>query len=620
MFDRAAYDRFKLPRKMGEAIAGWDAPEFVGAATASHMREDDYVMGVVHRGLPRAYPLWVIDNYHVINDRFEDDPVVVTSCERCQSGSAFIARVPGNLEREPLFRAVGFLNAVLLMKDMRTGSYWCHYDGRGLNRKAAGMSLPWIPSYHMDWKDWLDLHPDTEVMLPPVDPRHPDARHGHGREEFFARPGMDPTFLPTVVGDLDRTYPENEMVLGIDEAKPSAFPLQEVRRSGGVVHQRSPGGDIVVLAGPRPDGYTMAAFRPWVVGRPLRFERADGAFRDLQTGSLWTIEGRAVGGDLAGAELEPIRSFYVRWHAWIYQRRDTWLYRSGLPLKRPSEASAKEVGGFGSFLEALEHRGHRVEVEGPMVSQQRPRRSEASVTVSVDGDRLHLHRFRSQAAAADFDALGGAWSGLPLRIRSREGRTRRVGRIVVESDPRHRYEDPANVVPLPDRVVQWSPLLSSSALHEALGLTGEEPGPIDEVGDAEEGRPGFLQLMRGFRLWGFEVLHEAFLPPGQLRPGCEDGIALSIEGDWFLLYRFSDPVAASAYASSEPYSMAAGPFVLRSAPSDMYVFPGEVLYAGDDRIRWSELLQDPTFRAAFQRYAEESAGLDRSVTTTTGRE
>ena len=78
------------------------------------------------------------------------------------------------------------------------------------------------------------------------------------------------------------------------------------------MNDRSPFGEIVVFSGPRIDGFTMAAFRPRVGHRHLRFERADRAFRDVETGSHWTIEGRAFEGSLAGAQLEPIRSFCVR--------------------------------------------------------------------------------------------------------------------------------------------------------------------------------------------------------------------------------------------------------------------------------------------------------------------
>ena len=193
----------------------------------------------------------------------------------------------------------------------------------------------------------------------------------------------------------------------------------------------------------------------------------------------------------------------------------------------------------------------------------------------------------------------------------------------MESDPDVRYEDPANVVPRPDSAIDWSQLLSSPDLDHAVAVLDEGSGSTDGMGEADTAdfrQAGFLEVIRGLRVSGFEVLYEAYLPPSQLRVGCEDGIALSIEGDWFLLYLFCSPEAAAAYGSSEPHSMAAGSLVLRSAPSDMYVFPGEVLYAGDARIRWSALISDRAFRDAFQRYAEEPARRDRSVRMKIGRE
>ena len=189
LFDKRAFGRYRIPRLLGEAVSGMDDPAIVAAASADHMRTDDYVIGLVFRGRARAYPLWIVDNYHVVNDRVAGERILVASCERCQSGSAFVPDVPGDPEREPLFRSVGFLNATLVLKDLRSASHWLHYDGLGLDRRAAGRRLPWIPTYHMEWGDWLALHPDSEVMVPPDDVTHPDARHGHGREEIFARPG-----------------------------------------------------------------------------------------------------------------------------------------------------------------------------------------------------------------------------------------------------------------------------------------------------------------------------------------------------------------------------------------------------------------------------------------------
>lgn len=597
-FDKDAYNRFKLAMRFGEAISAWDDPQVAPAGGAAHMRDDDYVIGVVFRGRARAYPLWVVDNYHVVNDRVDGERLLLVSCERCQSGAAFLPAVEGNPDREPLFRSVGFLNATLLLKDLRSGSHWVHYNGHGLDRKAAGVDLPWIPTYHMEWQDWVRLHPDTEVMLPPEDPRHPDARHGHGREEMFARPGMDPSFIPTILGDLDDTYPENEMVLGIAAdpgGEPSwiAYPLREVQREGGVVEEDVGGRKVAVLAGPRADGFTMAAFVSSAAGRDLSFVRDDGAFRDVETGSTWTIEGVAVRGPLAGTALEPVRWSYVRWHAWIYFHPETRLFRSGLGPRpfRPGDATGVEQ--LDAVLSALAAAGHDVRIGEPLVSQRRPRESRHSLTTYVDGDAVVLHLFGSEAAARDFHEFDAAWSGYPIKPRSHEGRTRRLGRVVLESDPPKRYVDPANVVPVPPAAIAWAAVLDSPLLDEvATSLP---------AGGMSEASRGFLEVVRALRLSGHEVIDIGFLPPGQLRVGAVNGIALTVDAERFLLYRFATPALASAYAETEEHSIVEGEYVIRSTPDTMYEHQAaEILYAGDDRIRWSRLLGEPGFGRAFR--------------------
>lgn len=593
-FDREAAGRFRLPLRFGEAISGRDDPEMVNVAAASHMRSDDYVVGLVFSGTARAYPLWIIDNYHVINDRVGGERFFVTSCERCQSGAAFRSDVPGNDDRDALFRSVAFQNATLLLKDLRSGGHWIHYEGVGLDRRVAGVHLPWIPTYHMEWADWVTLHPDSLVMAPPADPTHPDARHGHGREEFFARPGMDPAFIPTIVGELDTSYPENEMVLGLrSDDGWTAFPLAEVQREGGVVHASIGERTVAVFAGPRPDGFTMAAFIARAGGHDLFFTREDGWFRDRESRSLWTIEGTAVEGQLSASVLEPVPSFYVRWHAWIYFHRDSEVFRAARePRPFVEGQSATGVDSLDELLVALWREGHEVRVGDPVVSQRRPREAQASHTIYVDGDRLRFHAFVSERAARDFDALGAAWSGLPMRAKSYEGRTRRLGRLVLESDPEERYVDPAQIVPIPDGAVRWAKALRSPVLDELR----------DDGGFEGSGGPGFADIIHSLRLARFDVVDVGFLPPAQLRVGAVDGVAMTIDTDRFLLYRFATADDARAYQATEEHAIPAGGFVLRSTPDTMYEHQGyEIRYAGDQRIRWSPLLGDGRLRRALGR-------------------
>ena len=588
-FDRSAYDRLKLARRLGESISAWDHPDFVTASEATFMRPDDYVLGVVIEGRPRAYPLWIIDYYHVVNDQFDDRSFFVTSCERCGSGSAFWADPPGSESREPLFRAGGLLNAALLLSDARSGSHWVHYEGRGLDRRAAGYHLPWIPVLHIEWADWCALHPGTVVWSPPRDQGHPDARHGHGREEFFARPGMEPLLLETMTRSLDERYPESEMVLGVgDEDQSIAYPLREVHREGGVVQPTSPEGSIAVFAGPRPDAISMAALRAEIDGRALTFERRDGSFIDRETGSRWTVEGEAVDGTLRGARLEPVRSFYVRWHAWAGWHPGTGLFRSGRDYAHYGEHPADiDTTELDPVLSRLAETGAAIRVIGPVASQRRPRRSRSSLEILVDRDPFIVHAFGSETASRDYESLRGAWSLLPMRPRILQTRMRRIGPFVLEADPEGRYADPAQIVPRPWAELSWPTLLDSISDQLWVKALGTDAAPLDV---------GLTDIVRAIRVAGFDVVDVGLLPPGQLRVGSLDGIALTVEADRLLLYLFEDEDSASAYAAGEPHARAFASFVVRSTPDTMYVHPMyEILYAGDDRVSWSPLLDDERF-------------------------
>jgi hypothetical protein len=603
-FDRAAYDRLKLARRLGESIAGWDDPDFTQAAAATFMRPDDYVLGVRIDGEARAYPLWIIDYYHVVNDRSGDRRFIVTSCERCGSGSAFLAEPPGSEQRDPIFRAGGLLNAALLLSDARSGSHWIHFEGRGLDRRASGLHLPWIPVVHAEWADWCALHPDTLVWTPPSNPGHPDARHGHGREEFFARPGMEPALLETMTRSLDERYPENEMVLGVgDENASTAYPLRELHREGGVLHVTAPDGPMVVFAGPRPDGISMGAFRPDAGGRPLRFSRRTGAFVDAETDTRWTIEGEAVEGTLRGSRLEPVRSFYVRWHAWAGWHPTTELFLSAREPARygehPEEHNTSELD---DVLSTMAAEGRDVRIVGSQPSQRRPRRSRTSLEVLVDGARLLVHAFGSESAARDYEAVHGARTLLPMRARILLTRLRRAGRFVIEADPDGRYAEPAQIVPTPWSELSWPAILESETLNSL--------GPEETEHDVGV---GLSDVVRALRLAGFDVVDVGLLPPGQLRVGCLDGLALTVEADRFLLYLFETDATASAYASAEPHALAFGSFVVRSTPDSMYAHPFyEILYAGDDRVAWSRLLEDERFANTLQAVVR---GPDASRTT-----
>lgn len=141
----------------------------------------------------RAYPLSVLWDHEVVNDRF-GGPVLVTYCPLCRSGMVAVRRVDGVATR---FQVTGLLwkppgaygeasrvegrvfgadnegetaparNGNLVMVDDATGSYWSQFLARAICGPQAGTNLEIRPSAVARWGDWRREHPGTDVLLPP---------------------------------------------------------------------------------------------------------------------------------------------------------------------------------------------------------------------------------------------------------------------------------------------------------------------------------------------------------------------------------------------------------------------------------------------------------------------
>lgn len=585
-YDRRISENFEIPLHIGKLIAAWDRPHFVSVPGATHMRDDDYVVGIEYKGHFRAYPLWITDNYHIINDRIAGDPILFATCERCQSGSAFVSKLGEDTAR---FSAMGMYNASLTMINRKRSkterhSLWLHYEGVAIDGPEKGRFLEQVPTYHMTWSQWVAAHPQTDVMLPPDDPHHRDARHGHGREEYFSRPGMDPPLAKTITGRFDRRYPENEMVLGINiDAGIRAYPLLEVQREGGAVNDTLGDIPLVVFSGPAPESFTMAAFSRSVEDRVLTFERSDEGFRDMETGSLWTIEGKAIRGPLSGVRLAPVRWQYVRWHAWAYPHPSTELFRCKRPGPLyPDFPAYPQVQLLRDVLTRLAGVGAKLTFSHVLAELALPQEATDGICIYLGTDRLNLYRFASAAAAADYVALQGAQFCMPFDAKVGRKRSVRFGTAVLESDPLDQYAEPTQTVRYPDNEIAWSEILQESA------ATGSE--------ECRQGQ--FVSLIAHLRQRRYDVVEVAFLPRSQQRVGTVRSVAATIEADRFAIYRCRDESAARRVAAEVGHGVRAGRWVLRSIPVRMYTDPHyEMGQLPDEHITWSPLLDSERFRA-----------------------
>lgn len=296
-----------------------DLPNWVRADAADQMRDDDFVLGISAGEQHYALPWWVMKNHHVANLRFPGLSMVVALCENCSSGAAFTPVVEGEVLS---FRVAGMFNGTFFTEDSETGTYWAPFTGEAIHGRHLGTILEPLPLYQCYWAEWKQLHPETFVERGEGEPRD-----GHGA-------GTSPGSLTKIekkmvkVAPRDRRLRPNVLVLGVSVGgKSRAYPFDELHELPSALNDTIGGQPIVIFS--RPQSLIGMAFSRELDGQVLNLEAAGTLkFRDLETGSEWNIEGKAVSGPLAGKRLKFVKSTVEEWYAFA--------------------AAAKEVDVFGS--------------------------------------------------------------------------------------------------------------------------------------------------------------------------------------------------------------------------------------------------------------------------------
>ena len=273
----------------------------------------------------RAYPLRYLVWHEVVNDVVGGKPLLVTYDPRTNAVQVF--------ERRLLGAAISFSTVDALYRggrilwDTLTQSWWRQFTGEAIVGDYTGLRLQPRPSLLLSHQEFRKTFPDGEVLGPESRPER-DEWSTYGATNYSGYDGnSDPP--PGFEGAADPRLPATARVLALElNGEPSAFDfghlaVQRVLNDevGGqpVVALWSPGAlsvlDTAQIADARDVGMAAAHGRE-VDGRLLTFEFAEGAFHDRETGSFWSMSGRAMSGPLAGAQLPPLVHSTPFWWAW----------------------------------------------------------------------------------------------------------------------------------------------------------------------------------------------------------------------------------------------------------------------------------------------------------------
>lgn len=307
-----------------DGIPPIDQPRFIPAGEADAWLEDrEPILFFEHNGDARAYPIQVLLWHEIVNDVVGGTPVIVTFCPLCHAALVFVRPEVGG---EVLtFGTSGNLRkSDLVMWDRQTETWWQQFGGEAIVGELTGTTLELLPSSLIAWEAFRDRHPTGDVLS-----RETGHDRPYGRNPYVGYDDVDraPFLYDGPVGDALRPM---DRIVGVEVGDAArAYPLARLRDLR-VVNDELGGTPLVIFWTPGTasslddariargrDVGSTAAFDRRLGERTLTFDVADdGRFRDVETGSTWTIFGEAVAGPLSGERLDAIPNHSIFWFVW----------------------------------------------------------------------------------------------------------------------------------------------------------------------------------------------------------------------------------------------------------------------------------------------------------------
>ncbi|MCG7985488.1 MAG: DUF3179 domain-containing protein [Candidatus Thiodiazotropha lotti] len=221
-----------------DGIPAIDEPQFVHADDADFLKPEDRILGMERNGIVKAYPINILNWHEIVNDRFRQEPIVITFCPLCGTGMAFEATVRG----DPLMFGVSGLlyNSDVLLYDRASESLWSQIMKQSISGKHQGDRLRHVPLQHTNWADWSDRYPDTLVLSDDTGfsrdyQRSPYRGYDKSRDLYFP------------VEFRSKGYHPKERVLGLEvNGTYKAYPFIELSKTDGLIEENLAGQQLTV--------------------------------------------------------------------------------------------------------------------------------------------------------------------------------------------------------------------------------------------------------------------------------------------------------------------------------------------------------------------------------------
>ena len=264
-----------------DGIPSIDKPQFEKAGDVKGIAAKVPVISFSLNGDARAYPLGILMNHEIVNDRVGGVPVIITYCPLCNSSIVFDARLDGKILE---FGVSGKLrNSDMVMYDRNTDSWWQQFLGEGIVGEMTGKQLKMLPSRVESFERFVEKHPNGKVLKPVFASRgragmNPYAGYDSARSPFLYRgkmpEGIAPMARVIVVGKQawsmallrkEKKIEAGPLVLSWVEGQNSALDSRNIARGrdvGNVIVQRKTDKGLVDEVYDVTFAFVFNAFRP----------------------------------------------------------------------------------------------------------------------------------------------------------------------------------------------------------------------------------------------------------------------------------------------------------------------------------------------------------------------
>ena len=315
-----------------DGIPAIDEPKFISIKQADQwLNSQEPVIVLTLNEQVHAYPLQVLIYHEIVNDELADIPVIVTFCPLCNASIIFDRRVDGRVLD---FGVTGKLRkSDMIMYDRQTESWWQQFTGKGIVGEYTGTVLKQIPANIVAYGDFRESYPTGLVLSKKTGYLRP---YGRNPYKGYDRVGDSPFLFK---GKTDGRLPAMERVISVRHGKQHRlYPFSLVNELN-VINDEL--GDLkVVIFGKQGTlsaldeeeisrSRKIVSVTAWsrrLDGKTLTFEFADNRIRDKETGSLWSILGKAVSGSYEGQQLHRVDSGVHFAFAWLAFNPDSDIY------------------------------------------------------------------------------------------------------------------------------------------------------------------------------------------------------------------------------------------------------------------------------------------------------